>query len=127
MPRKDSLKSVNCSSSPPLFSPTPASSPAQVPTYDSLQNQPLPLPISRTTSQTSACNNNPELFSPTLSITPCMPRTSSVRSINCSPTHSSNPVHVPTSDHPHPPPHPPPPTPPPRTSHFPLHRIPPLA
>ena len=100
MPRKDSLKSVNRSPSPPLFSPTPASSPAHVPTYDSPQNQPLPLPISPTTSQTSACNNSPELFSPTLSITPCMPRTSSVRSINISPTHSSNTVHVPTSDPP---------------------------
>ena len=100
MPRKDSLKSVNRSPSPPLFSPTPASSPAHVPTYDSPQNQLLPLPISPTTSQTSACNNSPELFSPTLSITPCMPRTSSVRSINHSPTHSSNPVHVPTSNAP---------------------------
>ena len=100
MPRKDSLKSVNRSPSPTLFSPTPASSPAHVPTYDSPQNQLLPLPISPTTSQTSACNNSPELFSPTLSITPCMPRTSSVRSINRSPTHSSNPVHVPTSDAP---------------------------
>ena len=46
------------------------------------------------------CNNNPELFSPTLSITPCMPCTSSVRFINRSPTHSSNPVHIPTSDSP---------------------------
>ena len=63
-----------------------------------LSNQPLPHPISPTTSQTSACNNSPELFSPTLSIMPCMPRTSSVRSINRSPTHSSNPVNVPTSD-----------------------------
>ena len=88
MPRKDSLKLVNRSPSPPLFSPTPASSPAHVPTYDSPQNQLLPLPISPTTSQTSACNNSPELFSPTLSITPCMPRTSSVRSITHIPTHS---------------------------------------
>ena len=37
-----------------------------------------------------------------------------IRYINRNPTHSSNPVHAPTSD-------------PPRTSHLPLHRIPPLA
>ena len=67
IPHKDSLKSVNRSPTPPLFSPTPASS------YDSPQNQPLPLPLSPTTSQTSAYNNSPEFFSPTLSIMPCMP------------------------------------------------------
>ena len=50
MPHKDNLKSVNRSPSPPLFSPTPASSLAHAPTYNSPQNQPLPLPLSPTMS-----------------------------------------------------------------------------
>ena len=102
MPRKDSLKSVNHSPSPPLFSPTPTSSLAHAPTYDSPQNQPLALPLSPTTSQTSTHNNSPELFSP------CMPRTSSLRSVNSSPTHSSSPAYTPTGDLPQNQPPPPP-------------------
>ena len=48
MPGMDSLNSVNRSPSPPLFSPKPASSLAHVPTYDSPQSQPFPLPLSLT-------------------------------------------------------------------------------
>ena len=48
-------------------------------------------------SLASTYNNSPELFSPTLSVTPCMPRTSSLRSVNCSPTPTSNLAYAPSN------------------------------
>ena len=90
MPCIDSKKSVNCSPSPPLVS-TP------IHIHDSLQNQSPSPPLSPTTSLTSTYNNSPELFSPTLLVTPCMPRTSSLRSINCSPTPASSLAYAPNT------------------------------
>ena len=81
MSRIDSEKSVNCSPSPQNQSPSP--------------------PLSPTTSLTSTYNNCPELFSPTLLVTPCMPRTSSLRSVNCSPTPTSSLAHAPNSSSEH--------------------------
>ena len=81
MSRIDSEKSVNCSPSPQNQSPSP--------------------PLSPTTSLTSTYNNCPELFSPTLLATPCMPRTSSLRSVNCSPTPTSSLAHAPNSSSEH--------------------------
>ena len=75
MPRISSIESVNHSSSPLLFSPTPTSSPVHAPTPDSPQNQPPLPPLSPTNSPTSFDNTSPqheepllgspELFSPT--------------------------------------------------------------
>jgi len=52
-------------------------------------------------SLASTYNNSTELFSPTLSVTPCMPRTSSLRSVNCSPTPTSSLAHAPNSSSEH--------------------------
>ena len=61
----------------------------------------LPLHLrSPTTSLTSAYNNSPKLFSSTLSVTPCMLCTSSLKSVNCTPTPILSPAHVPTCDFP---------------------------
>ena len=59
MPRISSIESVNHSSSPLLFSPTPTSSPVHAPTPDSPQNQPPPPPLSPTNSPTSFNPHDP--------------------------------------------------------------------
>ena len=69
------ISSLESDSTPLLFSPTPTSSPAHVPTPNLPQDQPPPLPLSPTSNLTSTCSTSsqhdellpgsPKLFSPT--------------------------------------------------------------